>query len=242
MQLWNNLNCTNFKISKLQNVDYKKNDLLKFFKDYGSCANVELSYFIQKIKRDPFNLTMRPRFNASTLSIESSVLNFRNNNFGNKTNFGFGVEAEFILPFNKNKWSIIIEPTYHYFNSEQKKSPTNVTGGDLTVIVDYNSFEVPLGIRHYFFLNNESKLFANVSYVFDKSLNSSVEFNRNDGSNFLELEIATRNNFAFGLGYKYNDKYGFEVRYQTYREVLGNYAYWNSEYKTLSVILGYSIF
>jgi len=45
-----------------------------------------------------------------------------------------------------------------------------------------------------------------------------------------------------GIGYKQNDRYSLEIRYQTNREILGNYLSWNSEYKTLSIIFGYSLF
>jgi hypothetical protein len=117
-----------------------------------------------------------------------------------------------------------------------------VSGGVLIASVDYSSIEVPLSLRHYFFLNNSSKIFINASYIFDLSSKSSIEFNRNDGSNLNSLEIETRNNLAMGIGYKQNDKYSLEVRYQTNREILGNYSFWSSEYKTLSIIFGYSLF
>jgi hypothetical protein len=46
---------------------------------------------------------------------------------------------------------------------------------------------------------------------------------------------------AFGLGYKYNDKFSIEVRNQTNRE-LGSGFNWVADYKTLSIIFGYSLF
>jgi hypothetical protein len=107
--------------------------------------------------------------------------------------------------------------------------------------VDYKSIEIPVGFRHYLFLKNKSKLFINASYIFDLSSNSIIEFNREDGSNINSLEIKTKNNLAFGFGYNYK-KYSLELRVQTPRNVLSNYIYWSSDYKTLSLILGYNIF
>ncbi|WP_299256644.1 tRNA modification GTPase [uncultured Aquimarina sp.] len=241
-QLWNDLKCSSFKMSKIENLDYKKNELVNFFIEYNNCNNQESVNFEEKQKRDLFNLTIRPRLNSSSLTIQNSVSNSRNNDFDNEIGFGFGIEAEFILPFNKNKWAISVEPTYQSFKSEKTTNVNNISGGVLIANVNYSSIEVPLSLRHYFFLNNNSKIFINASYVLDINSKSSIDFARNDGSNLDSLEIKTRRNFALGIGYKQNDKYSLEVRYQTDREILGTYTSWSSKYKTLSLIFGYSLF
>ena len=241
-QLWGDLKCPNFKNSKIENIDYKKNDLVRFFTEYSECHNNELINFEPKQKRDLFNFTIRPRINSSSLTIQNSASNSRDTDFENNIGFGFGLEAEFILPFNKNKWAIAIEPTYQSFKSEKTTNVNYVSGGVLIANVDYSSIEFPVGLRHYFFLNNNSKFFINASYIFDLSSKSSIEFTRNDGSNLNSLEIETRNNLAMGIGYKQNDRYSLEIRYQTNREILGNYSFWSSEYKTFSIIVGYSLF
>ena len=241
-QLFVDLKCPNFKRSKIENVKYKKNSLVRFFTEYSKCHNNELINFEPEQKRDLFNLTIRPRINSSSLTIQSSASNSRNTDFENKIGFGFGLEAEFILPFNKKKWTIAIEPTYQNFKSEKTSNVTNVSGGVLIAEVNYSSIEIPVSLRHYFFLNNNSKIFINASYIFDLSSKSSIEFTRNDGSNLNSLDIKTRPNLSFGIGYKQNDKYSLEMRYQIGREVLSDYIYWSSEYKTLSIIFGYSLF
>jgi len=189
-----------------------------------------------------FNLTIRPRLNSSSLTLQNSVSNSRDIDFENKTGLGFGLEVEFILPFNKNKWAIAIEPTYQNFKSEKTTVVSNVSGGKLTTNVDYSSIEIPVSIRHYFFLNEDSKIFVNASVLFDFSSKSSIEFTRDDGSNLSSLEIDTRNNLAMGVGYKQHDKYSLEIRYQTSKEILEGYSSWSSDYKTFSVIFGYSLF
>ncbi len=241
-QLLNDLKCPNFKMSKFQNIDYRKSDLIKLFTEYSKCNDIESNNFEQKVERDLFNLTFRPRFNSSSLTIENYITNYWDTDFGNKTGFGFGIEAEYILPFNKNKWSISIEPTYQSFKSEKTTNVSDVSGGKRIAQANYNSVEVPTSLRHYFFLNNNSKVFINVSYIFDLSTKSSIEFRRADGSHLETFEVETRNNMAFGVGYKLYDKFSVEFRYQTSREILGNYLFLNSDYKTSSIIFGYSIF
>ncbi|MFB1040707.1 MAG: tRNA modification GTPase, partial [Polaribacter sp.] len=61
-------------------------------------------------------------------------------------------------------------------------------------------------------------------------------------STYNSLDVKSRNNLAFGIGYKLNDKYGLEMRYQTSREILSDFVFWNSNYNTLSIIFGYSFF
>jgi hypothetical protein len=241
-QLWVDLKCPNFKMNKIEYLEYKKSSLVAFFIEYSKCHNNELINFESKQKRDLFNLIIRPRINSSSLTIVNSYYDSKSTAFGNKMGFGFGLEAEFILPYNKNKWAIVIEPTYQSYKSKKTSNVSNISGGILIAEVNYSSIEIPVSLRHYLFLNNNSKIFINASYIFDFSSKSSIEFKRSDNSNLDSLDIKTRPNLGIGLGYKQNDKYSLEIRYQTGRNVLSNYNVWRSEYKSLSIIFGYSLF
>ncbi len=57
-----------------------------------------------------------------------------------------------------------------------------------------------------------------------------------------EFEINSKPNMAFGLGYKFRERYSLELRYHSPREILNGYASWLSDYNTMSVIFGYSHF
>lgn len=242
-QLWNDLKCSEFKKSKYENLDYRKSEFVSFFVAYNKCNNEDYVNYEEKENRDLFNLTFRPRLNSSFLTIQNTVSNAKNYNFENEISFGFGIEAEFILPFNKNKWAIIIEPTYQRFKSEETIRTNDFSSGISIGNVDYTSVEIPVGFRHYFFLNNNSKIFVNASYVFDISSKSTIEFSRIDGFITDSLEVVSRGgNLAMGVGYKQNDRYSIEFRFQTNRDLLNNYAFWTTEYSTFSIILGYSIF
>ncbi len=237
-QLINNLKCSDISSSKIKNLNYNQKELINLFVAYNQCSNSNFINFEEKTKKDLFNLYVRIGLNSSSLSIQNGT---SNTNFDNELGFRIGAEAEFILPFNKNKWGIILEPTYQYYKSQKVTEVSYVSGGILVSTVDYKSIEIPVGIRYYLFLKNKSKLFINASFIFDFSSNSIIEFKREDGSNLDSLEIITRNNLAFGFGYNYK-KYSLELRVQTPREVLNNYIYWKSDYKTVSIILGYNIF
>ena len=108
-QLFTDLNCPNFKKNRFKYIGYNKSDLVKFFLDYAKCSNGESSTLVnfeEKKKTDVFNLTLRPRFNSSTLQIKNTGSNSRNFEFDSESGLAFGIEAEYILPFNKNKWAI----------------------------------------------------------------------------------------------------------------------------------------
>lgn len=241
-QLWNDLKCPSIDINKIKSIDYTKKDLIKFFTLYNNCHDTDIINFEKKEKKDFFNLTFRPRINSSSLTMtENYSLTSLKTDYGNKTGLGIGIELEFILPFNNDKWGILIEPTYQNFKYKKTTQTNEVFGGELTDEVDYSSIEIPVSLRYYVLFNKKSKIFVNASIVTDFSLKSSFEFTRKDGSTINSLEIESNNNLAMGFGYKYNDKYSFEIRYQTSREILEKYSAINTDFKTLSIIFGYSL-
>jgi hypothetical protein len=240
-QLYADLKCKDFTISRIESLEYEKRDLIRLFLEYSTCSNVDVVNFAPKKKRDLFNLTFRPRFNNSSLKMSTSSKTNFNIDFGSKAGFGFGLEAEFILPFNKNKWAIAFEPTYQNFKSEKTSTSSQVSGGQYTAKLDYTSIDVPVSVRHYFFLNDNSKLFINAAIVLDFSSKSNLEIRRSDDSLLETFKLDANNNYAFGVGYKLYDKFSVEFRYQT-RKALGEYAFYDSSYRTSSIIIGYSIF
>lgn len=239
-QLLTELKCeSTIDINDIKNLDYNKSDLTNFFIKYNTCKQSNFTNFNPK-KQSAFNLNLRPRLTNSSLEFQNSISNTRDANFENMLGFGFGVELEYIFPFNKNKWGLVLEPTYREFKNETiiNQDETN----EYLVDVNYSSIELSLGVRHYFFIGNHSKIFINANSIFDIGVGeSSIDFFRN-GSVTSSLDLSALLNFGFGIGYKLNDKYSIELRHQTPREVLEDYISWGSEYKQTSVILGYTLF
>jgi hypothetical protein len=246
-QLFNNLKCDDFSFKQIKNIKYKKNDLILFFKEYSKCQEINLIYIEPKQKNDVFNLSIRLRLNSSSFS--ANYVRYQPKDiidFGHKTGFGIGVEAEVVLPINKNRWTIVVEPTYQQFKSETiNNNVAAVYGGTFTSKIVYNTFEVPLSIRHYISLNKNSSFFVNASLVFAVNFNSTFEFENpkttNSPDGFQKI-IETGENFGLGMGCKLFNKYSIEVRYQMKRDLFEGDSSWNSNYKSLSMIFGYSIF
>lgn len=241
-QLLNALTCPKITSKQIENLEYKRKDLVAIFSEFNACNDSNSTNYVEKRKRDLINLTLRPRINLSSLITGAPINSSKAIQLEDQTSFGFGIEFEYILPFNKNTWSLSVEPSYQSYKSEGFNTYENFSGGLLYASIDYKSLEIPVSTRHYFFLNDNSKLYANVSFLFDIVIDSSIEFNRANGSNVRTLPINTGNSYALGVGYKYKNKYSLEIRYQTNRELLTKYSNINSDYGTTSVIFGYSIF
>ncbi|MXV39052.1 outer membrane beta-barrel protein [Flavobacteriaceae bacterium Ap0902] len=237
-QIWNNLKCSHIPKDKIENLDYNQKDLTDYFILYNNCNQSGNVDFATETKKGEFNLTVRPRVNISSMDFKPGTGKSGESKIDSHLSFGLGVELEYIFPFNRNKWALFMDPNYQSFKADSEDSEGNTAYN--TSKADYSSIEVPIGVRHYLFLNEDSKFFADASINLDFALDSKLTYRSG-----LELPIEYNTlvtNFGFGVGYKYVDKYSVELKYQSGRDVLGEYISWNSNYKTISVILGYSIF
>ncbi|MEM1003351.1 MAG: outer membrane beta-barrel protein, partial [Bacteroidota bacterium] len=242
-QVRQELNCSPIKSSSIKKLTYQEASLFKYFVAYNECSGAPTKTYGDRQERGQFLLNIRPRINSSSLAVRAVGTNTFNTNFARETGFGLGIEGEFILPFNNQKWSLLIEPTYRKFAQEKIRTSNQVSGGTLQSTVTYNSVELPVGLRRYFFLGKRSTIFANISfYLADSPGTSSVDFRRSDQSIIHSLEVDVRNNLAFGLGYKFDRKFGLEVRFDTDREILMKWQSWRSSYQKVAVILSYTPF
>ncbi len=229
------------KIKNIESVGYNKKELKQFFSKANEYLNLGSIDYSSKKYKDLFHLTIRPGLNISSLEVENVDPLYGYFDFGTAYFPRFGIEAEFFLPFNKNKWSIVVEPTYQYYSGELTKEANVLVGGLLIAKCNYQAIDLPISIRHHFYLTENSKIHVNISAVFDHSLNSHIEFSRDTGSLMKNTDLNSNINLAYGLGFKYKNKYGFEVRYLT-RNILADYVHWTSNYNTLSIIFGYTLF
>lgn len=237
-QLWLNLRCSSIPIGLIENTAYAKKDLINLFVKYNECQNSEFTIFENREKKDLFNLTFRPGIRNSSLSMTNNSSDLRNIDFGNTLSYQAGFELEYLMPFNNNKWALILEPTIQSFKREIifNKGTTDFNVEE-KVIADYKSVEMPFGLRHYFYLKKDSKIFINASYVLDFNSGSKINF-----QTLNDEEIRQSNYMALGIGYKYKDKYSLEYRYGLNRDLFSDYALWKSQYSKMSLIFGIKVF
>jgi len=229
-QLWNDLKCENTTINSLEKLNFNKKDLVNFFKAYNTCHGDTSFYQLQPVQnRDFFNLRITPGINYSSMIFNNPIMN-ESIRYDNTLSFRIGVETEYILPFNKNKWGFIFEPTYQYYTS--KKMVPNYNS---LVTVNSGFVEFPIGLRYYYFLNSDLKIYLNGFYipVYTINLISSTKFN--DSSN---KDVTPGQSFAIGGAVEYKNV-NLEVRYYSAKNLLSSYAYYSTDYSRIAVIIGY---
>lgn len=241
-QLWNHLKCDAITSKKIKNTSYNKSKLVKLFVAYNSCDGASYTNLAAQDNNTNFNLSVKPGINFASFKLGSAFNPQYNIDFGQNTGLQIGLEAEIVLNFNKNKWALVAEPTYISYKAEKETVSTLTSSGASTtnVIVDYSAIEIPIGVRHYFFLNDTSKLFINASYMFNIVMKKDLKAER---MNFLDVKFEPRGNYAFGFGYKYNNRYSVELRYKTTRKMLPPNGFFElADYKSVALIFGYTIF
>ncbi len=229
-QLSTNLVCKELP-DNIKNINYRKPELIRFFENYNRCNNSEyINYNKKRKNKNVFNVNIRPGMNISKLSVDNIITPSRDIDFDNEFSFRLGIELEYILPFNKGKWTFFVEPTYQNYKSTTQLESQNAE-------VDYKSIELPFGVRHYLFINNASSIFINGAYVFDFNLTSEIDYTQT----LSDLDIESNGNFILGLGYNYKRKYSLETRYGFNRELLDRNITSGSKYNNLSIIFGFTI-
>lgn len=237
-QLWNSLKCASISKSQFENIKYNKKALKTLFTKFNTCHNVASTEFKKETKRKLFNFTLTPGLDLS--SYKQQIFFGANStidvDFGYQSSLRLGAEMEALLPFNNDKWAVIFEPVYQSYKSESEADDPRIVNTRFT----YNALGLNFAFRHYFFLNDNAKLFINVGYSKEFKLNLEIEI-----GNSTEEVLINKSAGAplLGLGFKIKKRYSAELRYIFNRVLVRpglNIS--GSNYTTFSLILGYTIF
>ena len=230
-QLLNVMDCKDMK-SEIEKTHYNKVELENIFQKYYECSAQTGTEINTNKPKTKFSLTIKPGITMRSFAFKRPNYPEANVDFGTKTFGRIGVELEALLPFNKGKWALFIEPYYDYYNY----SKTIPTYGD--VKAKSTAVNLPCGVRHYMFLNNNSRLFLNLAYnlnIFSSDSTASYQFAQTD------ITIETGSSITVGLGFKYN-KYSAEVRTDIGSTTATNYSDLQIKTAPISFIFGYTIF
>jgi hypothetical protein len=229
-QLWNDVKCTNTSMQTVERLNYDRVELEKYFKKYNDCVGNSFVDYDNNNEKHNFNLRITPGINYSSLSVSNSIES-RKAEFKSQLHYRIGLEAEYILPFNRNSWGITIEPNFQNFK-QQYTSPVNNT-------VEMNTLEIPVGIRRYFFINDKFKLLLDAQCTI-VGLNFNSNFNIESFYYYLPVQIdRTAYSISFGGGFEYSG-ISTEIRYYTSTSVTNDYLNWDSNYRRVAFIVGYN--
>ena len=236
-QLWTDLKLDGSTMSSVTNVSYKVSSLSNYFKKYnGQFGNNSTVVYKNSIKGDgaKLNLKFQTGIAYSSLSISNSQSN-QKIDFGSKTNVRLGVELEMLLPFNNGKWSFFVDPTFEKFTSEV--NTFNYWEDPEKVKAEIHSFRISFGLRHYFYINEQSKIFINITMPYHLNSNSKIDF---VGDRDLDVSSSTLSFVGVGLGYSYKG-FSAEFRRDPNRVLLSEYMLWHEEVSDYSLTLSYRL-
>lgn len=237
-QLATDFVCSNLKNLDFDKLEYKKSSLIKRFEEYNTCNNAQYIVYQKKDFQYGFNLTLRPGLTFGSAFVKRS--GEAQIDFDKNIGIRIGLEAEYILPFNNGKWGLFVEPTYRNYKGEKERliNEDFPTMRDTTLItVKYNSVEMPIGLRYYMFLNEDSAIFLNGAVVFDVStLDSEITSSKESSYN---LDFKSETTTAFGAGFRFKNKYSIEARYMLSKKII-NYVNASASYQSFSLIAGYN--
>ncbi len=226
-QLKKNLICADGDIS-IKNLSYNKKKLIEYFKAYYKCNWTDYQAY-DKINKSKFKLKIAFIINQSSFRINDGQIDFYQ--FPAKINYSMGLEAEYLIPFNRYKWSLFAEANYQYYKSNFSEPNLN---SECTI--NYQFIEIPLGLNYYIILNENHRLFIRTAIVPNFIVGDSYMSFYNPENRY---ELTSSLNVFVGGGYCYR-RLGIEFRYYSVRNITQNLYLRGSEFSQISLRLKYS--
>jgi hypothetical protein len=217
------LDCPSMDKRYFNNLSYNRRSLSDFTKKYNACKGSESESYTAKIKRRATHLTIKSGARFSIYSLENPIMK-RQHDFATTISPQLGIELEHVLPFNNNKWSILLEPSYNHIEMNSEKAS-----------LDYEFIEMAGGAKYSMFLSAEGRIFLSAYFI------NSLTIAGTQIENGQPLRLTSSGCFMLGAGYTHG-RISAEARIQTPRTFAAEYIYWDSNYKSVNLILGYRLF
>jgi hypothetical protein len=236
-QLKNALKCSSISDDNLNRLKYNSESLINLFNSYNFCVDPNFQKLNTSKSFFEFRLNLRP---GVTFNQYKSVYTFLNSNIKNFIGFRIGLESEFNLNFDMNRWSALLEPTYHNLKGKDNQGILP-SGNKFTTDLNLSSFEVPIGVRYYLLLNENASIYFNgfIKFIFVNNLITNYKY---DDGTTLRFENETKTTtFNYGVGYRFKEKYFMEIRYQPRYNLYPNQTF-DGIHSSFEFILGYRLF
>jgi hypothetical protein len=231
-QLQKYLACGNSdEVSKLS---YTNKDLVKYFINFHICKGAD--YTVPKstqINKGRFRFKFGTNLNRIKL-VAQDYTDASKVTFSSENSFGFGIEAEYLLPFNNYKWSLFAESNFYSYHTVYSDNVFNLLHDGY--IVDYNTIELPTGVNYYLNFNPNHRLFLRVAFVPHFILDGSyIAFNSD-----VHYSFSSASRMLFGVGYNYR-RLSMEFRYYSTQNITQNIYKRGSELSQISLRVSYAI-
>ena len=95
------------------------------FIQYNKCVQSSLLLYTPTKKKDWLHFSVRPGLSYQSFKVNNSVNVNKSTSFSSQVGFRLGLEMEFVLPYNKNKWRILFEPTLRNYKADDNEVNLN---------------------------------------------------------------------------------------------------------------------
>jgi len=201
--------CRNISRDEYQ-IKYQKKPLKSLFVKYNQCKDK----LYQKIKEDSFmdhlRMSLIGGIQFANLDFTYKPSSFSNTiydiDFGNTVVPSFGVNIEYVMFFDKKRWSIFLEPSFKSFSMETTKEKIKFD-------LQYKGFSIPMGIQRTHYINNNHSVSLQLAYVFHLPVgDSAIGWKPDEYASYVDFDLNTGSSFMLSLGYKYKNKVGIFIR------------------------------
>lgn len=233
-QLTSLFNITGNPQDTFKNVKYNQESLKKLFIQYnGVNGTVTDKTSGQNKSSVNFKVTAGVNFASLSADIETGMFT-SGHDFGSQVVPTVGIEAEWILPFNNNKWGLFINPAYQSFKKDDRVVTSSGGSTPDSWYAKATQVSTPIGVHYYMFLNKKSRVFITAAYVLGFKVNGSIK------SQYNTYDLANTTNLMAGVGFAY-DKFAGELRFHQNSNLI-NYTSTTTDYKNIGLVLSYKLF
>ncbi len=239
-QLYKEVNCSEKSILDFKTVKYNETDMSKYFISENKCSDPDFKVENKTYQKANGDFNIKPYVGMAFSSL--SIYNLEgsddyNISFNNQIGVKLGLEFEYVLPVNKNKWSFFLDMNYiSYKATFTKKIENGNEIVDLESQADLKALQLPLGIRYYVFLNDNSKIYFDAGFNYAIFMDSKIFISETG-----DLNIESSKGMFGSIGYTYKNKYTIDFSYQN-GDILNRYLYRDSDFNMLSLNFKYTVF
>lgn len=232
--------CSALESSDFANLTYTKSSLTKLFSKFNSCnGSTDFSDFTKSDQKIEFHIKAFAGLNSIKFDVTNSLTPRNGGDFGSAVRPRFGAELEVILPFNNGKWGAFTGVSKSVkFQETTTQETSSAINPIQDVIFTYNSLEIPMGVRHFMFINNDSKAYLQLGYFFD--IVSDISIERSVTANdFQSSNGVTSGYFFLGGGYQYKQFFG-DLRFDLGRDPLNEASFfYSAKTPSINFVVGY---
>jgi hypothetical protein len=228
-QIRKDFNCPGLESPSPNMMYFGQKEIQKFVNNYNRCQGFGSQ---QSNNKDSIRLIVRLRPGLGMASGDFTYydgLTKEIYSFPSAVSFRIGAELEFLLSSRKRNLSILLEPTYRKYSSEDTKQS-----------FVYTTFDIPIGLRKYF-PGDHTRFFLNAGILVGIPVGAKVHVPSIYTLNTTgTLDVVPTYSGFLGGGLSVN-RVSIECRAYSNRNMTSNYLNWESRFSEISLIVGYVI-